>query len=261
MRKSGRNARIFYFYTMEKPAIFGLVGKNISYSFSRAYFSKKFDKLGINCQYLNFDIDDISRFPKILSPDIKGLNVTIPYKKSVIPYMDELSDTATQIGAVNTIQFKNGKLIGHNTDHYGFRESLRPLIETHHKKALILGTGGASKAIAYALENLGIGFTFVSRNADDQSIGYESIGRETFEDHQIIINTTPVGKLPDTEAYPDIPYEYFSSRHIAYDLVYNPEETVFLAKAKSYGAKTKNGLEMLQLQAEKAWEIWSANNC
>ncbi|RZJ31475.1 MAG: shikimate dehydrogenase [Flavobacterium sp.] len=241
---------------MEK-IIFGLVGKNISYSFSRGYFSEKFETLRLEAEYKNFDINHISEFPKIITPNLKGLNVTIPYKESVIPYLDELSQTAKAIGAVNTIELKNGRLIGHNTDYFGFQKSLEPLLQSHHKKALILGTGGASKAVAYALKNIGIDFAFVSRNADVNSISYESLDKSTFKEYQIIINTTPLGTFPNVDSAPDIPYELFTNQHIAYDLIYNPEETLFLKKAKSNGAITKNGLEMLQLQAEKSWEIWN----
>jgi len=243
---------------MEK--LFGLVGKNIAYSFSRTYFTEKFSRLELNCHYENFDIPDISQFPEIIkhNPDVKGLNVTIPYKESVIPYLDSLTETAAKIGAVNTISLNDGMLTGHNTDHYGFQKSLAPLLQPHHKKALILGTGGASKAVAFALETLGISYQLVSRKQVDNSICYDDINDKTFSEFHIIINTTPIGTFPDTEVCTDIPYDLFTNRHIAYDLIYNPEETLFLKKAKSHGAVIKNGLEMLQLQAEKAWEIWNS---
>jgi shikimate dehydrogenase len=240
---------------------FGLLGRNISYSFSKGYFTDKFKSENIeNCSYENFDIPEITAFSKIIenNSDIFGMNVTIPYKEQVIPYLDKLSKKAAKIGAVNTIKFtKKGKIKGYNTDYYGFMESLKPLLEPHHKKALILGTGGASKGVAFALEELGIDYTFVSRTAKETILSYEQINAATFDEYQIIINSSPVGTSPNTEAFPLIPYEYFTDKHIAYDLIYNPAETQFLKKAKEKGAKTKNGQDMLIFQAEKAWEIWN----
>jgi shikimate dehydrogenase len=246
--------------TMSKR-IFGLVGKNISYSFSKTYFTERFQKdNATDCSYENFDIEDISQFPDILkrNPDLAGLNVTIPYKESVIPFLHKLSDKAKRIGAVNVIRFtRNRKLKGYNSDYYGFKKSLKPLLLPHHKKALILGTGGASKAVAFALEELGILYTFVSREATSNTIDYDRINATTFDNYQIIINCTPLGTTPNTNAFPPIPYEYFTAKHIAFDLIYNPAETQFLKKAKENGAVIKNGMEMLVLQAEKAWKIWN----
>lgn len=240
---------------------FGLLGRNINYSFSKGYFSEKFEKEKLEgCTYENFDIQEIKAFPEIIknNPDIKGMNVTIPYKEVVIPFLDKLSKKAAIIGAVNTIKItKSGKLKGYNTDYYGFLESLKPLLQPHHKKALILGTGGASKGVAFALEELGILYTFVSRQATENAISYEQINDLTFDDYQIIINSSPVGTSPNIEAFPLIPYQYFTQNHIAYDLIYNPAETQFLKKATAQGAQTKNGLDMLIFQAEKAWEIWN----
>lgn len=245
---------------MEEAKVFGLVGKNVGHSFSRKYFTERFERDNLErYSYQNFDIDDIAKFPQIIkdNPDLCGLNVTIPYKESIIPYLDKLSKKATKIGAVNTIRFKNGKLKGYNTDCYGFEESLYPLLQSHHKKALILGTGGASKAVAFALEQLDILYTFVSREANGNTISYDRINATTFDNYQIIINCTPLGMSPNVDNYPPLPYECFTPRHIAYDLIYNPEETLFLSKAKERGAVTKNGYEMLLLQAEKAWKIWN----
>ena len=240
---------------------FGLLGRNISYSFSKGYFTEKFKKENIEgCSYENFDIPEITDFPKIIetNSDIYGINVTIPYKEQVIPYLDELSKKAAKIGAVNTIKFtKKGKLKGYNTDYYGFMKSLKPLLESHHKKALILGTGGASKGVAFALEELGIEYTFVSRTEKDTIISYEQLNENTFDNYQIVINCSPIGTSPNIEAYPLIPYEYLTEKHIAYDLIYNPAETQFLKKAAAQGAKTKNGQDMLVFQAEKAWAIWN----
>jgi shikimate dehydrogenase len=240
---------------------FGLLGRNISYSFSKGYFTDKFSNENFaGCTYENFDIQEINFFLEIIknNPDLKGLNVTIPYKEVVIPYLDKLSKKAAIIGAVNTIKItKKGKLKGYNTDYYGFKKSLQPLLQPHHKKALILGTGGASKGVAFALEELGILYTFVSREAKENAIGYDRINATTFDNYQIIINSTPVGTSPNVDAFPLIPYEYFTEKHIAYDLIYNPAETQFLQKAKAQGAQTKNGLDMLIFQAEKAWKVWN----
>ncbi len=239
---------------------FGLVGKNISYSFSKAHFTKKFEDLNLlDYSYENLDFQDISELPNFLknNPNLKGLNVTIPYKETIIPYLDKLSKKASEIGAVNTIRFtKNGKLKGFNTDYYGFQKALEPLLLRHHKKALLLGTGGASKAVAYALTQMGIANKYVSRTSSGQTIGYSQINAKTFEEYQIIINCTPLGTSPKTNVCPEIPYQFFTSNHIAFDLIYNPAETLFLQKAKAQGAVIKNGLEMLKIQAEKAWEIW-----
>ncbi len=240
---------------------FGLLGRNINYSFSKGYFIEKFDTEKLEgYTYENFDIQEITTFPEIIktNPDLKGLNVTIPYKETVIPFLDKLSKKARVIGAVNTIKInKKGKLKGYNTDYYGFKKSLKPLLQPHHKKSLILGTGGASKGVAFALDELGILYTFVSRQAKENTIDYSQINTATFDEYQIIINSTPVGTSPNTEAFPLIPYEYFTKKHIAYDLIYNPAETLFLKKASEQGAQTKNGLDMLVFQAEKAWEIWN----
>ena len=240
---------------------FGLIGKDISYSFSKKYFTEKFAQdLYEDCSYENFDILNIEDFPSVLknNPNLKGLNVTIPYKESIIPYLDTVSDKAFQIGAVNVIRFtKKGNLKGYNSDWFGFKKSLEPLLQAHHKKALILGTGGAAKAVAFALEQLGITYSFVSREANPNTIDYSLINATTFDNHQIIINCTPVGTSPNTKEFPPIPYTYFSNQHIAFDLIYNPEETEFLKKAKKQGAIIKNGYEMLIYQAEKAWKIWN----
>jgi len=246
---------------LETNKKFGLIGKDISYSFSKKYFTEKFSKeLFDDCTYENFDISNIEEFPSVLkeNPDLKGLNVTIPYKETIIPYLDSLSDNASRIGAVNVIRFtKKGSLKGYNSDWYGFKKSLEPLLHPHHKKALILGTGGASKAVAFALDKLGIFYTFVSREATENAIDYNRINATTFDNFQIIINCTPLGTSTNTKEFPPIPYEFFTEKHIAFDLIYNPEETQFLKKAKKKGATTKNGSEMLVFQAEKAWTIWN----
>ena len=240
---------------------FGLLGKNISYSFSRNYFTERFknDKEEDKYSYVNFDIPAITSVAAILKEDgIKGLNVTIPYKQEVMPYLDSISKTAAKIGAVNTIHFsKKGKTKGYNTDWYGFYHSLKPLLKFRHKRALILGTGGASKAVAYALAKLKIDYRFVTRTKQHKNdLSYEELTEEIFSKYTIIINTTPLGTFPDVSQKAPIPYQFFSDRHIAYDLIYNPEETAFLTEAKKNGATIKNGYDMLVLQAERAWKIW-----
>lgn len=240
---------------------FGLIGKNISYSFSKKHFSEKFVLGNLEGYiYENFDLPSIEDFPKIIAknPNLKGLNVTIPYKEEIIPYLNKLSKKAAQIGAVNVIRFtKKGRLKGYNSDYYGFKKSLQPMLQPHHKKALILGTGGAAKAIAFALNELGIYYTFVSREEKEGVIDYERINATTFDNYHIIINCTPLGTSPNTKEFPPIPYNFFTEKHMAFDLIYNPEETQFLKKAKKHGALIKNGYEMLVFQAEKAWKIWN----
>ena len=240
----------------------GLLGKNIGYSFSKNYFSTQFKNQNLENQfsYENFDIDTIEEFTLVLkqNPELIGLNVTIPYKESVIPFLDELSNNAKQIGAVNTIKIsKNGKLFGDNTDFYGFTKSLKPLLNPNRKKALILGTGGAAKAICFGLQQLNIDYTIVSRIATENTITYSQITKEIFKDHQIVINCTPLGTFPKVVLFPEIPYEYFTPNHLAFDLIYNPEKTEFLKKAEIQGATIQNGYDMLVFQAEKAWETWN----
>lgn len=240
---------------------FGLIGKEISYSFSKKYFTEKFSAdLFDDFTYENFEIPNIEEFPTILknNPDLKGLNITIPYKEAIIPFLDTLSEKAFKIGAVNVIRFtKKGNLKGYNSDWYGFKKSLEPLLQPHHKKALILGTGGAAKAVGFALNELDIFYTFVSREASEKTIGYDRLNATTFDNYHIIINCTPLGTHPDIKEFPPIPYDFFTDKHIAFDLIYNPEITQFLKKASKKGAVIKNGYEMLVLQAEKAWKIWN----
>ncbi|MFD0861313.1 shikimate dehydrogenase family protein [Sungkyunkwania multivorans] len=239
---------------------FGLIGKDISYSFSQDYFSKKFEKLGLEDHiYQNFDLKDVKDFTQVLEQflDIKGLNVTIPYKEQIIPYLNELSALASEIGAVNTIQFKGDQMIGHNTDHYGFTESIRPLLQSHHLKALILGTGGASKAVFHALRSLGIRPTFVSRRPKAAELSYHQLCNRIMADHLVIVNCTPLGTHPNIQEHPNVPYDRLTERHLLFDLIYNPAETTFLRRGREQGATTINGLKMLELQAEKAWEIWN----
>ena len=248
---------------MNNRTKFGIIGKDISYSFSRNYFQEKFKKLGLNnYHYYNFDIPEIEEFPFLLyhrEDEFRGLNVTIPYKEAIIKYLDEVDPEAQKIGAVNTIKVNDdNQLIGYNTDAHGFQKSIEPLLKNHHNKALILGTGGASKAIAYVFKKLNIAYKFVSRNEIEDMFTYEMLDAEIMGEYTIIVNCTPVGTHPNIENAPPIPYQYVSDKHLLYDLIYNPAETKFLQKGKKHGASIKNGLEMLELQAEKAWEIWNS---
>lgn len=241
--------------------VFGLIGKDIDYSFSKKYFSERFTNTNAtDCNYQNFDIDSVADFPNVIAqnPDLMGLNVTIPYKETIIPFLDYMSKKAEQIGAVNVIRLtKKRKLKGYNSDYYGFKKSLISILQPHHQKALILGTGGASKAVAFALKEMNIPYSFVSREVQENTISYERINATTFDNYQIIINCTPIGTSPNAEEFPPIPYQFFTKKHLAFDLIYNPEETQFLKKSKKKGALTKNGMDMLVFQAEKAWEIWN----
>jgi len=238
---------------------YGLVGKNIDYSFSRNYFTRKFSAESIDAKYVNFDLQDISEFAAIFQDqEISGLNITIPYKEKVIPFLDNLDPEAKKIGAVNTVKIsENGKLTGYNTDHFGFRKSLEKHLETFHTSALILGTGGASKAVAFALDKLAVPYQFVSRKSSVNTISYPELSIEVIKSNRLIINSTPLGTFPNTQAYPEIPVAGFTSSHIVYDLIYNPAKTRLMELAEQHGAKTLNGYEMLELQAEKSWSIWT----
>ncbi|MCH4824318.1 shikimate dehydrogenase [Gramella lutea] len=239
---------------------FGLIGKNIDYSFSRKYFSEKFYIENLDAQYLNFDIPTIEKFPEVIGQNsINGLNVTIPYKEKIIPFLDRLDSHAEKIQAVNTIKFENdGSLTGYNTDYWGFSNSLKPYLQKHHNRALILGTGGASKAIAYSLKLLNIEYSFVSRKSIEGHLTYSELDEKILEDHPLIINCTPLGTSPNIEAYPEIPVEFISKKHLIFDLIYNPSETMLQKLCSEQGSQTLNGLEMLKLQANKAWEIWNS---
>ena len=243
---------------------YALVGRNISYSFSRRYFAEKFAKEQItDCEYINFDIPYIEELPTLIAatPTLAGMNVTIPYKEAVLPLLDQQSEALMAIKACNTIKMlPSGKLKGDNTDYIGFRDSLIPYLQPHHNRALILGTGGASKAVAFALSQLGIPFLLVSRESSAIAISYHELTKEIIENHSLIINTTPLGTFPKTEAFPPIPYQWITSQHLLYDLIYNPEKTTFLAKGATQGATILNGYPMLVLQAEAAWKIWNEDS-
>ena len=254
--------------------LFGLIGFPLSHSFSEKYFAEKFQKEKISdAEYKLFPLEKIKLLPELISshPDLRGLNVTIPYKEKVIPYFDELDETAKAVGAVNTVKFgvrssefgvKNTglKLKGYNTDVHGFRQSLKPFLTSAHERALILGTGGASKAVEYVLKQIGIDCIFVSREkkkiAGKNILTYEELNSYVINSCKLIVNCSPVGTFPNVNDFPKIPYESISPEHFLYDLIYNPAETAFLKRGKQKGAQTMNGLDMLKLQAEKAWEIW-----
>lgn len=234
---------------------FGLLGESLSHSFSARYFNEKFYKEGItDTEYLNFEINNILEVKRLIKTHkLAGLNVTIPYKQSIIPFLDELSEDSKSIGAINTIQFKDNKLIGHNTDIIGFKQSILPILNGR-KSALILGDGGGAKAIKLALEQLNISFKIVTRKS---SLNYSDISTQEIDYNKIVINTTPLGMHPNIDSYPKIPYKELTDKHLLFDLIYNPSETLFLKYGRKQKSQIKNGLEMLQIQAEASWKIWN----
>lgn len=243
---------------------FGLIGYPLGHSFSKNFFNEKFHSENIDAEYVNFEIPTIEDFPKVVAshPHLVGLNVTIPYKEKVISYLDELDKDAASIGAVNVIRIIRNKgkvfLKGYNSDVLGFTQSIEPLLEHHHTKALILGTGGVSKAVNYSLRKLGLDTLFVSRNRRNEStITYSDLTPEYMEAYKVIVNCTPVGMYPQADLCPDIPYELLTPQHLLYDLLYNPNTTLFMKRGADQGATVKNGLEMLLLQAFGAWDIWN----
>ncbi|WP_286846027.1 MULTISPECIES: shikimate dehydrogenase family protein [unclassified Proteiniphilum] len=246
---------------------YGLIGFPLKHSFSAKFFTEKFMRENIDAEYLNFELEDILDIRRVIlfNQHLKGLNVTIPYKEKVIPFLHDISPEAERVGAVNVIRIERKpgdmyyyKLTGYNTDYTGFKNSLNPILKTDvHRKALILGTGGASKAVAQALKDLNIDWTYVSRSKGDNRLTYNELTSAIILDHKLIVNASPVGTFPDVDNCPDIPYQYLTTGHLLYDLVYNPETTLFLKKGKEQGAVIKNGKEMLELQALAAWEIWN----
>ena len=243
---------------------FGLIGFPLSHSFSRKFFTEKFASEGIEAVYLNFELENIGELNRLIAahPDLEGFNVTIPYKEQIIRYLEQIEGEAAQIKAVNTVKIdRSGSQIslhGYNTDIHGFQESIKPLLQQYHHKALVLGTGGASKAVMKALGNLGIDAMLVSRNPEEKGeISYNDLDEYVMDSYKIVINTTPIGTYPNIEGCPAIPFEWITSRHLLFDLVYNPEVTEFLRQGSARGATIKNGLEMLHLQALAAWEIWN----
>lgn len=241
---------------------FGLIGKSLKHSFSRSYFERKFREEGLaDHHYSNFELPEIEALEQLIADtsDLKGLNVTIPYKELVLPLLDSLDEEARKIGAVNCIKITNGKTTGYNTDAYGFAQSIKPFLDVNHQRALILGTGGASKAVSYALKKVGVEVYFASSSEKKtpNTFLYPEINDLVMQSFKLIVNTTPLGMMPYEREAPSLPYHLFTPGHLAYDLIYNPAETLFLKQAKQQGAVIMNGLSMLQLQAEKSWEIWT----
>lgn len=241
---------------------YGLIGFPLSHSFSKGFFAEKFAKEHIvNTQYENYPIESVDQFHQLWQqePQLEGINITIPHKKAVIPFLDHTSTVVNAINACNCIRKYNGKLYGYNTDVIGFEKSLQPFLLPHHQKALILGTGGAAAAVAWVLQKLGISFKYVSRSSNgEEVISYEALNNTILHEHLLIINTSPVGMYPHVNEAPNLNYEALTDKHHLYDLIYNPAETLFLTKGKERGASIQNGLEMLHLQAEASWEIWNS---
>ena len=240
----------------------GLIGKSLSHSFSKKYFEEKLKKENISGSFKNFELNTISEFQEVIkhNPEITGLSVTVPYKEQIIPFLDEVSVEAKEIGAVNCIHIVNGKTKGYNTDVFGFKTSIKPFLEPKHNRALIFGTGGSSKAVAYALKQIGVDCYFVTSleyKKTPNTFFYYELSPVIFSQFLLLVNCTPVGMFPEMNVALPIPFSYVSENHLAYDLIYNPPETVFLRNCKEKGALTINGLRMLHLQAEKAWEIWN----
>ena len=242
--------------------IYGVLGKKLSHSFSRNYFEKKFEDLDLNDhQYQNFEFENLKDFFEMLKENtkIKGFNITNPYKEEIIPYLDEITEETKAIGAVNCVKIENGRKKGYNTDVYGFAQSIKPFLEPVHERALILGTGGAAKAVAHALKGVGVDVYFVTSQAEkkkDKIFLYSELGEQHMHSFKLIVNATPLGMYPEMERYPELPYDFIGKEHLCYDLIYNPDATLFLKKCEAGGATIMNGLSMLHLQAEKAWEIW-----
>jgi shikimate dehydrogenase len=239
---------------------FGLIGKNLEHSFSANFFKILFDKNNINATYSNFSLDSIEEVDQLFElHNFSGINVTIPYKQEIIPFLDNLSDEALEIGAVNVIQFKEGKKIGHNTDAFGFHQSIKPFLTNMHERALIIGTGGASKAVEFVFKSLGIDVIFISRNPSEENhFSYDEINNHMLNACKVIVNCTPVGTFPNNENVIDFPYHYLTNEHLVVDLIYNPIKTKFLQKSQEFGATILNGESMLHQQALKAWEIWNS---
>lgn len=242
---------------------YGLIGKSLTHSFSKNYFEQKFRELNRQeLRYTNYELSRIEELPELLrtEKELKGLNVTLPFKESVIPFLDRLSEEASAIGAVNCIDIRNGIKTGYNTDVFGFSQSIKPFLDKNHEKALILGTGGSSKAVAYALKQIGIDYWFVSSDPQKKSdtvLLYSEVNALLIQNCKLIVNCTPLGMFPDVNSFPELPYSALSSEHLVYDLVYNPEQSILLKKAAGQNAICVNGLNMLKMQAEKSWEIWN----
>ena len=243
--------------------LYGLLGYPLVHSFSQNYFNQKFESENIDAEYINFEIPDVGMLMEVVADNenLNGLNVTIPYKEQVIPFLDEIDPAASEVGAVNVIKFIRGKdglrLKGYNSDIIGFTDSIKSLLKPHHQSALVLGTGGAAKAVSYSLRKLGLEVQLVSRRKSANTLVYEELTKNDLKNHKVIVNTTPLGMYPNVDTCPDIPYRYLTSQHLCYDLIYNPDETLFLKNSRLAGAQVKNGLEMLLLQAFASYSIWN----
>lgn len=240
---------------------FGLLGYPLTHSFSQGYFTEKFSKLGLtDCVYENFSLPDISELKTILEekPDLCGFNITIPYKKQVMSFLTHRTAEVDAMGACNCVKISEKELTGFNTDITGFERSLQPFLKPVHRRALVLGTGGASAAVVYVLKKLGIDVTFVSRKASESALSYDQLDEKVIASHKLIVNTTPVGMYPNVYDFPELPYEFLTPDHHLYDLIYNPQETRFLGFGRQHGATIQNGHEMLILQAEESWRIWNS---
>ena len=243
--------------------LYGLLGYPLVHSFSQNYFNQKFESENIDAEYINFEIPDVGMLMEVVAENenLNGLNVTIPYKEQVIPFLDEIDPAASEVGAVNVIKFIRGKdglrLKGYNSDIIGFTDSIKSLLKPHHQSALVLGTGGAAKAVSYSLRKLGLEVQLVSRRKSANTLVYEELTKNDLKTHKVIVNTTPLGMYPNVDTCPDIPYRYLTPQHLCYDLIYNPDETLFLKNSRLAGAQVKNGLEMLLLQAFASYSIWN----
>lgn len=240
---------------------FGLIGLPLTHSFSKQFFTEKFEKEQItDCQYENYPLEKIEDLPALLAAnrDIVGLNVTIPYKREVIPFLTDVAPAVKKTGACNCIRIDGKKRVGYNTDVIGFHLSMMPHLRVQHQRALILGTGGASAAVEFVLEQIAMPYMLVSRNPGTNSIGYDQLNEDLMESHTLIVNTTPLGTFPAVETYPPIPYEYVTDQHFLYDMVYNPAETIFLQRGREKGATVLNGMDMLIGQANASWDIWKS---
>jgi len=238
---------------------YGLIGKTLAHSFSASFFKDYFEKNNIDARYSNFELNDVEEISSIFDQNLSGLNVTFPYKESVIPYLDRLDESAAQIGAVNVIAFENGEKVGYNTDAYGFAQSIKPFLTFEHERALIFGTGGASKAVAHVFKQIGLDVLYISRNGHEATavFTYEDINSHMLQACKVLVNCTPIGTFPNISDCIELPFEHLTPAHLVIDLVYNPSETELMKRAKKQGAAIMNGLSMLQHQALKSYEIWS----
>lgn len=249
---------VFYLYAVSALPAYGLIGYPLGHSFSPSWFAKMFSSRGIRAQYKSYEITDLHDLPALIRREnLRGLNVTIPYKQLVLSYMDEVDECAMAIGAVNCIDIRDGRLKGYNTDAVGFELSLKPLLASHHTQALVLGSGGASLAVSHVLRKLNIRYCLVSRSASLGQLTYSTLTPDIVRAHPLIINTTPLGMAPRTNELPPLPYDGVGPGHLLFDLIYNPEETKFLGEGRARGAAVRNGLEVLEIQAEESWKIWN----